>query len=191
MNISKRDRKFLTIGIVAVAFFLVFTYVISPFMGSEQDIRDRTQQLEMLLQKYEKIIGQQKEIEKKLTQIKRQQGQLDKKLLKGSTPSLAAAEMQKMLEQISKKHDLELKSVKVKDAEKEGDFLAIPLEIRLTTDLNRTRKFLSDLEKNQKYLIIPQLKISVKNQRDPQEVIVTIVVTGFFMEEAAADKKNV
>jgi Tfp pilus assembly protein PilO len=176
---------------VAVALFLVFTYVISPFMESEQDIRDRTQQLEMLLQKYEKIIGQQKEIEKKLTQIKREQGQLNNKLLKGSTPSLAAAEMQKMLEQISKKHDLELKSVKVKDAEKEGDFLAIPLEIRLTTDLNSTRKFLSDLEKNQKYLIIPQLKISVKNQRDPQEVIVTIVVTGFFMEEAAADKKNV
>ena len=191
MNISKRDRKFLTIGIVAVALFLVFTYVISPFMESEQDIRDRTQQLEMLLQKYEKIIGQQKEIEKKLTQTKRQQGQLNNKLLKGSTPSLAAAEMQKMLEQISKKHDLELKSVKVKEAEKEGDFLAIPLEIRLTTDLNRTRKFLSDLEKNQKYLIIPQLKISVKNQRDPQEVIVTIVVTGFFMEQAAAEKKNV
>jgi Tfp pilus assembly protein PilO len=191
VNISKRDRKILTIGIVAVALFLVFTYVISPFMESEQDIRDRTQQLEMLLQKYEKIIGQQKEIEKKLTQIKREQGQLNNKLLKGSTPSLAAAEMQKMLEQISKKHDLELKSVKVKEAEKEGDFLAIPLEIRLTTDLNRTRKFLSDLEKNQKYLIIPQLKISVKNQRDPQEVIVTIVVTGFFMEEAAADKKNV
>jgi len=191
VNISKRDRKILTIGIVAVALFLVFTYVISPFMESEQDIRDRTQQLEMLLQKYEKIIGQQKEIEKKLTQIKREQGQLNNKLLKGSTPSLAAAEMQKMLEQISKKHDLELKSVKVKDAEKEGDFLAIPLEIRLTTDLNSTRKFLADLEQNQKYLIIPKLKISVKNQRDPQEVIVTIVVTGFFMEETAADKKNV
>ncbi len=191
MNISKRDRRILTIGIGAVALFLVFTYVISPFIESEQDIRERTQQREMLLQKYEKIIGQEKEIEKKLTQIKRQQGQLNKKLLKGSTPSLAAAEMQKMLEQISKKHDLELKSVKVKDAEKEGDLLAVPLEIRLTTDLNRTRKFLSDLETNQKYLIIPQLKISVQNQRDPQEVIVTIVVTGFFMEGAAAEKENV
>jgi len=191
VNISKRDRKFLTIGMVAVALFLVFTYVISPFIKSEQDIRERTQQREMLLQKYEKIIGQQKEIEQKLTQIKRQQGQLNKKLLKGSTPSLAAAEMQKMLEQISKKHDLELKSVKVKDAEKEGDFLAIPLEIRLTTDLNRTRKFLADLESNQKYLIIPQLKISVQNQRDPKEVIVTIVVTGFFMEGAAAEMGNV
>jgi len=191
VNISKRDRKILTIGIGAVVLFLVFTYVISPFIESEQDIRERTPQREMLLQKYEKVIGQRKEIEKKLTQIKRKQGKLSKKLLKGSTPSLAAAEMQKMLEQISKKHNLELKSVKVKEAEEEGDFLAIPLEIRLTTDLNRTRMFLADLEKNQKYLIIPKLKISVKNQRDPQEVIVTIVVTGFFMEEGAADKKNV
>jgi len=190
VNISKRDRKILTIGIGAVVLFLVFTYVISPFIESEQDIRERTQQREMLLQKYEKIIGQRKEIEKKLTQIKRKQGKLSKKLLKGSTPSLAAAEMQKMLEQISKKHNLELKSVKVKVAEEEGDFLAIPLEIRLTTDLNRTRMFLADLEKNQKYLIIPKLKISVKNQRDPKEVIVTIVVTGFFMEEADDDKKN-
>ncbi|MCK5186842.1 MAG: hypothetical protein KAR43_06860, partial [Deltaproteobacteria bacterium] len=86
-------------------------------------------------------------------------------------------------ENISKKYDLELKSVKVKDAEESGEFLAIPLEIRLTTDLNSTRKFLADLEKNSKYLIIPKLKISVKNQRDPKEVIVTLVVTGFFMKK--------
>lgn len=191
MNITKRDKKILTIGMVAVALFLVFNYVISPFVESEKEIRERTQQQELTLQKYEKIISQQKEVEKKLAQIKKQQGQLTRKLLKGSTPSLAAAEMQEMLGQISKKHDLELKSVKVKDAEKAGDFLAIPIEIRLTTDLNKTRKFLADLEKNQKYLIIPQLKISVKNQRDPQEVIVTIVVTGFFMEERAGEGKTV
>ena len=56
---------------------------------------------------------------------------------------------------------------------------------------DKARKFLTDLEKNQKYLIIPQLKISVKNQRDPKEVIVTIVVSGFFMEEGTKDKKDV
>ena len=191
MNISKRDKKILTIGALAVALFLFITYVINPFIESEQEIREKTEQREMLLQKYEKIINQKSEVEKNLAQMKRKQGQIKGKLLKGSTPSLAAAEMQKMLEKISDKYDLELKSVKVKDAEKEGDFLTIPLEIRLTTDLNSTRKFLTDLETNKKYLIIPQLKISVKNQRDPKEVIVTIVVTGFFMEEDTAGKKNV
>jgi len=190
VNISKRDKKILTIGGVAVALFLFITYVISPFIESEQEIREDTEQREVLLQKYEKIINQKSEIEKDLTKMKRNLTKIKGKLLKGSTTSLAAAEMQKMLEKISKSHDLELKSVKVKDAEKEGDFLAIPLELRLTTDLNRTRKFLADLENNQKYLIIPQLKISVVNQRDPKEVIVTIVVTGFFMEEDAANKKG-
>ena len=191
MNISKRDKKILTIGGLAVAAFLFITYVITPFFESEQEIRDKTEQREILLKKYEKIINQKSEVEKNLAQMKRNLSKIKGKLLKGSTPSLAAAEMQKMLEKISKVHDLELKSVKVKEAVEEGDFLVVPLELRLTTDLNRTRKFLTDLEKNQKYLIIPQLKISVKNQRDPKEVIVTIVVSGFFMEEGAKDKKDV
>lgn len=190
MNISKRDKKVLIAGGLAVVLFLVVTYVISPFIESENDIQEETEQKEMLLQKYERVIGQREEIEKKLAKMKMEQSDLSKKLLKGGTPSLAAAEMQKMLENISKKHDLELKSVKVQDAEEIGEFLAIPLEIRLTTDLNSTRKFLADLEKNPKYLIIPKLKISVQNQRDPKEVIVTLVVTGFFMKKEADKAKK-
>lgn len=189
MKISKRDKKFLTVGVLAVALILVMNYIIFPFIESEKDIRERTQQKEMLLQKYEKIINQREKVEKKLNKLKGEQSRLNKKLLKGSTPSLAAAEMQKTLERISKTYDLELKSVKVKDAEERGEFLAIPLEIRLTTDLNRTIKFLADLEKNTKYLVIPRLKISVKNRRDPKEIIVTLVVTGFFMR-ASSEKKE-
>ena len=191
MKISKRDKKILTIGVLAVALILIMNYVLFPFIESEKDIREGTQQKEMVLQKYEKIINQREEIEKKLNQLRGKQNQLNRKLLKGSTPSLAAAEMQKTLEKISRAHDLELKSVKVKDSEERGEFLAIPLEIRLTTDLNRTRKFLADLEKNSKYLVIPRLKISVKNQRDPKEVIVTLVVTGFFMRESSEKKEKV
>ena len=190
MKISKRDKKILTIGVLAVALILIMNYVLFPFIEGEKDIRERTQQKEMVLQKYEKIINQREEIEKKLNQLRGKQNQLNRRLLKGSTPSLAAAEMQKTLEGISRAHDLELKSVKVKDAEERGEFLAIPLEIRLTTDLNRTRKFLADLEKNSKYLIIPQLRISVKNQRDPKEVIVTLVVTGFFMRESSEKEEK-
>jgi hypothetical protein len=91
---------------------------------------------------------------------------------------------------MSSTHELELKSVKVQDAEERGAFLAIPIEVRLITDLNRTRKFLADLEKNQKYFTIPQLRISVQNQRDPKEVIVTLVITGFCMKESTGEGKK-
>ncbi len=185
MNISKRDKKFLTVGAVALLLYLVANYVVMPFLEREREIREGTEQKEVTLEKFEKIIAGRAEVEKQLVQVKRKQTQLNSKLLTGSTPSLAAAEMQKMLEKISATHDLELKSVKVQDGEKQGDLLTIPLEIRLQTDLDRTRKFLADIEKNQKYLIVPSLKISVQNQRDPKEVIVTMVVTGFFMKEEA------
>ncbi len=190
MNISKRDRKFLVAGGAAILLFLVINYIIIPFIESEREIRESTEQKEMTLQKFEKIIAGRGEVEKQLAQVKRKHSQLNAKLLTGSTPSLAAAEMQKMLEKISASHDLELKSVKVQDGEKQGDLLTIPLEIRLQTDLERTRKFLADIEKNQKYLIVPSLKISVQNQREPKEVIVTMVVTGFFMKvEPAKEEK--
>ena len=185
MNISKRDKKFLTVGAVALLLYLVANYVVMPFLEREREIREGTEQKEVTLEKFEKIIAGRAEVEKQLVQVKRKQTQLNSKLLTGSTPSLAAAEMQKMLEKISATHDLELKSVKVQDGEKQGDLLTIPLEIRLQTDLERTRKFLADIEKNQKYLIVPSLKISIQNQRDPKEVIVTMVVTGFFMKEEA------
>ena len=190
MKIAKRDKRILTVGVLAVVAILVINYVILPFIEGEKDIREGIQQKEMLLQKYEKIMSKREKVEKKLNQLRSKKNQLNQKLLKGSTPSLAAAEMQKVLEKISKKHDLELKSVKVKNEEEKGEFLSIPLEIRLTTDLNKTRKFLADLEKNSKYLIIPKLKISVKNQRDPKEVIVTLVVTGFFLREDAGKKEK-
>lgn len=190
MNISRRDKRFLTVGAVALLLFLVVNYVIIPFMESEREIREGTEQKEVTLEKFEKIIAGRAEVEKQLAQVKKKQTQMNAKLLTGSTPSLAAADMQKMLEKISGTHDLELKSVKVQDGEKQGDLLTIPLEIRLQTDLERTRKFLADIEKNQKYLIVPSLKISVQNQRDPKEVIVTMVVTGFFMKEEAVQEEK-
>jgi Tfp pilus assembly protein PilO len=190
VNISKRDKKFLTVGAVTLLLYLVVNYVVMPFLEREREIREGTEQKEVTLEKFEKIIAGRAEVEKQLVQVKRKQTQLNSKLLTGSTPSLAAAEMQKMLEKISATHDLELKSVKVQDGEKQGDLLTIPLEIRLQTDLDRTRKFLADIEKNQKYLIVPSLKISVQNQRDPKEVIVTMVVTGFFMKEEAVQEEK-
>jgi Tfp pilus assembly protein PilO len=183
VNISRRDKKFLTVGALALLLFLVINYIIIPFIQSEREIREGTEQKEVTLEKYERIIAGRAEVEKQLAQVKKKQTQLNAKLLTGSTPSLAAADMQKMLEKIAATHDLEMKSVKVQDGEKQGDLLTIPLEIRLQTDLERTRKFLADIEKSQKYLIVPSLKISVQNQRDPKEVIVTMVVTGFFMKE--------
>lgn len=191
MNISKRDKRFLTVGALALLLFLVITYIIMPFIESEREIREGTEQKEVTLEKFERIIAGRAEVEKQLAQVKKKQTQLNSKLLTGSTPSLAAAEMQKMLEKIAGTHDLEMKSVKVQDGEKQGDLLTIPLEIRLQTDLERTRKFLADIEKNQKYFIVPSLKISVQNQRDPKEVIVTMVITGFFMKEEAVKEEKV
>ena len=40
MNISRRDKKFLTVGALALLLFLVINYIIIPFIQSEREIRE-------------------------------------------------------------------------------------------------------------------------------------------------------
>jgi len=151
------------------------------------EIRERIQLMELNNEKYQKILRKRDEIENKLNRLRRKDNELDSKLLKGNTPSLAAAEMQKMLEKLSKASDLELKSVKVKKPEEIGDFLSIPIEVRFTTDLKKTTKFLKGIEKHNKLITISRLRIYVKRRRKPKLLIITMMVRGF-MEEAVEKK---
>jgi hypothetical protein len=45
------------------------------------------------------------------------------------------------------------------------------------------KNFVYGIETGQKLLTIPNLKISVRNRREPREVIVTVVVCGFMKKE--------
>jgi hypothetical protein len=46
------------------------------------------------------------------------------------------------------------------------------------------KNFIYSIETSQKLLTIPKLKISVRNRRDPKEIIVTMVVCGYMKKEA-------
>jgi len=184
LAISKRDKRFLRLGVLAIIIFVVIQYVFIPFYHREIAIRERIKLLELTKEKYQKIISKRDEIEEKINQLRLKENRLDNKLLKGNTPSLAAAEMQKMLEKLSNTSDLELKRVKVQKPEKVGEFLSIPIEVRLTTDLKKTMKFLKGIEKSNKLMVISKLRIYAKRRRDPKLLIVRLVVKGF-MEEAA------
>ena len=184
MVISKRDKKFLRLGVLAVIIFVVVQYVFIPFYNREMEIREKIQLMELTNEKYTKIVSQRNKIENKLTQLKREKNRLDSKLLEANTTSLAAAKLQKTLEKISHASDLELKSVKVRTPEEIEDFISIPIELRFTTDLKRTTKFLKGIEKHNKLITISRLRVSVKRRRKPKLLIVTMVVRGY-MEEAA------
>ena len=179
MAISKRDKNFIKLGITAIIIFAVVRYVLIPFYNSEMGIREKINKMELTYEKCERIINQRDKLEKKLNQLIRQESRVDNKLLEGNTTSLAAAKLQKILEKISKASDVELKSVKVKTPEEFEYFTSIPIELRFTTDLDKTTKLLERIELNNKLMIVSKFRISAKRRRDPKLLIVTLLVKGF------------
>jgi hypothetical protein len=135
---------------------------------------------EMTYKKYLAFIAQKKEVERELAVLKGKEKDFEARLLKGDTPSLSASDLQNILSQASIQVKTLIRSTKVLEPETlEGGFLAIPIQVNLVSDVTRVRKFIAMIEEHFKYLIIPNLRISVINKADPKEVNVTMVVNGF------------
>jgi Tfp pilus assembly protein PilO len=183
MKITPRDKKYLIAGVVALCIFVVVKFIIYPFLDTLESQKEDLELKQQTVQKYTKIISRQGELQKKLKLLKKDDLSISSSLLKGETPSLSAADIQKSIDRIATSSTIEIQSVKIMDSGKQGDFLTVPIQIRFTSDLKRMKNFIYGIETNQKLLTIPSLKISVRNRRDPKEIIVTMVVSGYMKKE--------
>ena len=180
MKISKREKTFIVICIVALVLFSLIKFILLPFVDRGKELSESISDKEMTYKKYLSYLTKKKDVEKDLLALKSRESGFQTKLLKGDTPSLAASDLQRTLEQVSNQVKILIQSTKIMEAETlEGGYLAIPIQVKLMSDLTRTRRFVTLVEENFKFLTIPELKISVKDKVDPKEVIVTMVVNGF------------
>ncbi len=91
---------------------------------------------------------------------------MQQSLLKGETASLAAADIQKIVDGFAKESKVDMQSVKVLDSDTKDDFVVIPVQISFSSDLTRLVKFVQSIETDKKLLTIPELKIRVKNEHE-------------------------
>lgn len=183
-KITPRDKKFIIAGAAAVCLFILIKFIILPAIdtvaGEKEDIAFK----ERTVEKYIRIIGRQAELQKKLKLLKKEEARINSSLLKGETASLSAADIQKSIDRIATSSIIEIQSVKIMDSGKQDEFATIPVQVRFTSDLSRMKNFIYSIETSQKLLTIPNLKITVKNRRDPKEIIITMVICGFMQKES-------
>ena len=185
MKISSRDRKFIIIGATAICIFVALKFLLFPFYDKIAEKKKDIQLKERKLEKYLTFIQKQAELQQTLKGLSKEEKNIQKSLLKGGTPSLAAADLQKIVEKAAEKSGLDIKSVKVLEpGEKEG-FITIPIQVMFTSDLTRMKKFIQSIETNRKLLTIPELKIRVRNKRKPKEISVTLQILGLMQKEGS------
>ncbi len=179
MKLSKRDKKFITAGAAAVVIFCVFKFGLSPLYDTFLERRSEIEQKENTKEKYLKFLKEQADFQKSMTGRGKEEGLVQQSLLKGETTSLAAADIQKIIDEFVKASKVDMQSVKVLDSDTKDDLMVIPVQIAFSSDLTRLVKFVQGIETDRKLLTIPELKIRVKNEQKPQDVTVTLTVAGY------------
>ena len=138
--------------------------------------------------KYQRILQSSGDLEKRVALTKTIVGRAESGLFTGKTPALAAADIQKVIREMAKKSQMEIKSIRVlkpQDVD-ESHYLSIPVEFVAIGVIRQLKEFLYRIRAAPKYLTVQKVKTSVvlrRNRRTKSQklerVTSNITINGF------------
>jgi hypothetical protein len=179
-------RKYL---LIAMAFLLLagVVYRVWPLImdisTGESGIALKKKQLI----KYQEMFQSSRDLEKELSQLRSTLKKGEVGLLIGKTPALAAADIQKVLNEIARKSHVTVQSVRVLKPKEVGGnhYLSIPVEVAIRGNTRYLKEFLYQIMGSSKYLTAERVRITVSNSRRrrmadlSQNVHAKITINGF------------
>jgi len=191
VNITDRDKRFLTIGGLAIAVYLLITLVVNPIYAPQVRKDREIQQKIRFIERYYEVLNQKAYYEEKSKQNERVQKSLSRRFLEGKKPGLAAAGLQKILEGFASKTSIKIDRVRVEKHKFTESFMVIPIEITLRSSLKNLTQFIFLIEDYEKFLVIEELKSRRINKTDPEQLQATILISGFILNgEPEGTKKT-
>ncbi|MFQ5874395.1 MAG: type II secretion system protein GspM, partial [Dehalococcoidia bacterium] len=178
MRISRRERAVLILGIAFVAALALYFLAIEPMVEGQRQVRSQLEAKMVLLEKYNRILGQRQALEGERERLKTRLALLESKLLRGDKPPLAAAELQKIVKLAAAKAEVDISSERILDPLVRGHYTEVPVEINVKCSVTRLTRFLFEIENSPRYLSVRELNVRADHRITPEEVNTTLVVIG-------------
>jgi hypothetical protein len=155
---------------LAILLSLAVVYRFFPFF---QEVCSPNQEIELMekrLVKYQEMIDFGKNINKRLDSLNKTTKEVESRLLAGKTPSLAAVEVQKIMQETAGRSNVQINSVKMlkpEELDKHG-YLRVPVEFQILPTIKQLKEILYQLEASQKCLTVRKIVVTEYNNRDRQ-----------------------
>ncbi len=174
-----KKRKYILIG-VAVLFLFGLLYRLLPSFQGIQAGGEEIALKEKQLGKYRQMIEEGDNLEERVISLNQTIKRMESGLLTGKTPSLAAVDIQNILNEIASKSDVEIKTVRVLKPEKmdEENYLSVPVQFTISSTIRQLKEMLYRIETSPKYLTINKIKISVRHTRGLRQIQSNLTVAG-------------
>ena len=177
-KINKQRKYILIVG--AILLFLGLVYRVFPLFqgifaeGGHITLKQRQ------LAKYRQIVLGRDNVEAGLISLTRALDRAESGMLTGKTPSLAAVDIQNILNEIAGRSDVEIKTVRVLKPKKLDmeDYTKILVQFTITSEIAQLKEILYGIESSRKHLVVEKAEISVSRKKDSRQIEGKITVSG-------------
>ena len=160
-------------------------YLFNAFSGSTHSFGVALELKRRKLAKYHQKVLEKKVVERELLSLQNAFRQAEAALLTGKTPSLAAAEIQEIVTNISNAAGVQIMTVRILQPDRSAKemCLAIPVEVTIMSTMRELTQLLYKLESSPKLLRVVKLGIRSRALRrsseGPVNIVTTLTVEGF------------
>lgn len=174
-----RERRILLIcGAVLLLVGVVYRFsssIPSLFSGSDEMSFKQKE-----LVRYREVLQEKSRLEATLISAERELARAEAGLLPQQTPTLAAADIQNMIDDVAEQKNIRIESMRVLKSKttENGKYIAIPLEVIMTASIRQIEEVLFFIENSQRLLKITAIRIRLTNVRNPEKLYCSFTVEG-------------
>lgn len=178
LKIDKQKKYILIAG--GILLFFALCYRLFPVFQGFRDADEETALKERQLAKFQQVVKKRDNLQTRLISLNRTLERMESELLNGETPSLAAVDVQNILNDIAERSGVGIKTVRVLKPEKldNENYLVVPVQFTISCSIRQIKEIFYRIETFPKYLTVKKGKISVEKRANPGQVQLALTVTG-------------
>lgn len=181
-NLNKREQRFLIAGGLCILVYILIAFVIEPIYENQVNAIRQIENKTLLIKKYYEILNQKAYYEQKSKTNKANYSALTRKFLNQEKPALAAASLQKILENYAHKTSVNIESARIEKPKYLEKILAVPVEITIRSTLRNLTDFIYLVENHEKFMVIEEIVSKRVNKSNPEELQTRLLIDGFIQQ---------
>jgi DNA-binding TFAR19-related protein (PDSD5 family) len=180
-SMRARDKKSLLIGALCVLMYCLYIFVAEPAYNRQMRINKQIETKSLFLSKYSELLQRRPYYEQKQKDSQEKSALLAKQFFAEDQPALAAAALQKILEDSAREASVTITSTRMEKAKYIERLLAVPVEIHVQSTLKNLSRLMFLIENHEKLLVIEEFNIQRTSRKDNdyEELKTKLIVIGF------------
>jgi hypothetical protein len=184
----QQQRLALLVG-AGLLLLLAYTVIIEPLLDLQDRWGQEVAQRGQLLSRYRALQENREAVNQSLEKLRAALAQTEGALLVGPNPAVAAADLQELFKNLTKKFEVQVTSTKVLPFREAGPYLEIPLQVQFTGNIEPLLAIVYELENNQKLLMVSELEVNAprwmaRGQPAAHPLRVDLVIEGLMKKES-------